>query len=33
LRGQFAVSDTRNAFHGSGSEEEARVEISVLKMV
>ena len=27
LRGQFAQSDTRNAFHGSGSSEEAADEI------
>lgn len=30
LRGQFALSDTRNAFHGSGSVDEARAEASVL---
>ena len=33
LRGQFAQSDTRNAFHGSGSEEEALREMEVFKAV
>eukprot|EP01132_Coremiostelium_polycephalum_P005695 gene5695-7086_t len=28
LRGEFGSSDTRNAFHGSGSEEEAKSEIN-----
>jgi nucleoside-diphosphate kinase len=33
LRGQFALSDTRNAFHGSGSVEEALTEASVLMLI
>jgi nucleoside-diphosphate kinase len=28
LRGKYATSDTRNAFHGSGSAEEAEQEIA-----
>ncbi|KYQ91110.1 hypothetical protein DLAC_08016 [Tieghemostelium lacteum] len=27
LRGEYGTSDTRNSFHGSGSEEEAKKEI------
>jgi nucleoside-diphosphate kinase len=33
LRGQFAQSDTRNAFHGSGSQEEALREMEIFTSV
>lgn len=33
LRGRWAVSDTRNAFHGSGSEAEAEQEIAFFNRI